>query len=282
MVYKTLVFVVALFQLFFGFSQIKGKCLDLEGKPIPYVNVTVKGKKIGTVSNLEGKFSLKDTKITNKDTLLFSHIQFVSKKIQVGNFNKKISLQENTEELDEIFISSKKQKVKEKIVGTKTTSSRVVLSFTSKNLGTEIGKIIRVKRKREYHIKEVSFNIGDFNCKSATFRINFYKIKKEYIKPEKEKIADNIIKVDKEGLVTVNFSNQELFFKDDFLVAIEWIDFETNNKGDYKNPKMYFSSTVFSGPFIFRSNPNLKWNTKKQKFNVGVGIFLKVDSYKIY
>jgi hypothetical protein len=55
---QTIVFCLFIFS-FFSYSQIKGKCVDENGKGIPYVNISVKGKAIGTVSNLEGHFSLK-------------------------------------------------------------------------------------------------------------------------------------------------------------------------------------------------------------------------------
>jgi hypothetical protein len=38
---------------------------------IPYVNISVKGKAIGTVSNLEGHFSFENASVSENDYLIF-------------------------------------------------------------------------------------------------------------------------------------------------------------------------------------------------------------------
>jgi hypothetical protein len=86
---------------------------------------------------------------------------------------KKIQLNAKVENLKEVIVSNKR-KVKEKIVGTKTETESLLIYFTSNSLGTEIGKIISVKRK-VYDLKNVQFN-PELGYKSATFRINFYTI----------------------------------------------------------------------------------------------------------
>jgi hypothetical protein len=45
------------------------------------------------------------------------------------------------------------RKVKEKIVGTKTETESLLIYFTSNSLGTEIGKIISVKKNKVYDLK---------------------------------------------------------------------------------------------------------------------------------
>jgi hypothetical protein len=71
---QTIVFCLFIFS-FFSYSQIKGKCIDENGKGIPYVNISVKGKAIGTVSNLEGTFLWKCICI-RKWLFNFSHLNF--------------------------------------------------------------------------------------------------------------------------------------------------------------------------------------------------------------
>ncbi|PQB08656.1 hypothetical protein BST83_09080 [Polaribacter filamentus] len=80
-------------------------------------------------------------------------------------------------------------------------------------------------------------------------------------------------------MIKFDLSNQYLSFENDFLVSIEWIDFENNENIEIENKTIFFSSTVFSGPFVWRNNTNLEWNKKRQKYNVGVGIHLKVERY---
>lgn len=76
-----------------------------------------------------------------------------------------------------------------------------------------------------------------------------------------------------------NLSKQYLSFEEDFLVAVEWIDYENKDDNSNEFNIIRFSSTVFSGHFVSRDNVNLEWENKKLTMNVGVGIHLKVKEY---
>ena len=261
------------------FAQIRGKCVDQYGKGIPYVNISIKEKSIGTVSNLNGDFFIEYSFIKENDAIIFSHLNFEKKTIEIPLKTNEIQLVTKIESLKEVVVSNRKRKFKEKIVGTKTETENIVTCFTSNNLGTEIGKIITVKKNKVYDLKSVQFNIPDFQYKSVTFRINFYEIKNDTISLIKENGKDNIIKITKSGMVKFDLTDQYLSFEKDFLVAVEWIDYENNGNNANESNMIQFSSTVFSGPYVSRDNVNLKWQNKKLIMNLGVGIHLKVNEY---
>lgn len=277
--YTALHFFACLFLTSCMYSQIAGKCVDNYGKGIPYVNISIKGKTIGTVSNSSGDFFIENSSINDKDSLIFSHLNFERKTKGIPLNTDVIQLDSKVHSLKEVVVSSKKRKYKEKIVGTQTASENIVTCFKSNNLGTEIGKIINVKKNKTYDLKSVQFNIPVFEYKSATFRINFYTITNNTINLIKENGIDNVIKITKSGMVKFDLSDQYLSFENDFLVAIEWIDFENNGNIDNEFNAIKFSSTVFSGPYVSRANVNLEWENIKLVMNLGVGIHLKVNEY---
>jgi hypothetical protein len=277
--YYKLLFIFCLLFSITSYSQIKGKCVDESGKGIAYVNISVKGKSFGTVSNLKGDFNFENFSFKENDSLIFSHLNFIKKTISIPLNIKEIPLSPKVESLEEIIVSNKRIKIKEKTVGTKTKSGNVVLYYTSKNLGAEIGKIIKVKKNKVFDLKNIKFNITDFGYKSATFRVNFYNISDGNIDLKKINETDNIVKVTNKGMVKIDLSSQYLSFDNDFLVSIEWIDFEDKVNIQKEDKAIMFSSTVFSGPFIRRDNINLKWIKKKVKYNIGLGIHLKVEQY---
>ena len=277
--YTALHFFACLFLTSCMYSQIAGKCVDNYGKGIPYVNISIKGKTIGTVSNSSGDFFIENSSINEKDSLIFSHLNFERKTKGIPLNTDVIQLDSKVHSLKEVVVSSKKRKYKEKIVGTQTTNENIVTCFKSNNLGTEIGKIINVKKNKTYDLKSVQFNIPVFEYKSATFRINFYTITNNTINLIKENGIDNVIKITKSGMVKFDLSDQYLSFENDFLVAIEWIDFENNGNIDNEFNAIKFSSTVFSGPYVSRANVNLEWENIKLVMNLGVGIHLKVNEY---
>lgn len=262
------------------FPQVIGKCFDNSGNPIPFLNISVKKSITGTVTDENGIFILKDDLQNDYDSLVFTHIGY---KMQTVSSNSrdtiKVIMQLSEYQLREVNIRPSDYIFKkEKIIGTKTTSDHVVLSFLSNNLGTEIGKIIEVKKNEKYKINIVYFHLSKFNFKNSTFRINFYKIdKNKIIDPTRANYSDIIKKVNSKGLIEIDVSNDNLEFENDFLVSIEWLDFtvqETNDENIENN--IFFSSTVFSGPLYFRGNNLLKWKELKGGYKMGLGIHLSV------
>jgi hypothetical protein len=53
-------------------------------------------------------------------------------------------------------------------------------------------------------------------------------------------------------MAKLDLSNQDLSFENDFLVAVEWIDFE-NKENSTNQDNVKFSSAVFSGPHVSRT-----------------------------
>ena len=96
-------------------KNISGTITDSNGEPIIGANVLEKGSTNGTVTDINGKFSLS---VPNKSTLVISYIGYVSKAIVVGNqtvFN--IQLTEDTQNLNEVVVTALGIKREEKALG---------------------------------------------------------------------------------------------------------------------------------------------------------------------
>lgn len=83
-------------------NTVTGIVLDPTGMPVIGANIMVKGTTSGTITDMDGKFSLD----VDKDvTLVISYIGFASQEIKVGNQTKlSISLKEDSEALDELVV----------------------------------------------------------------------------------------------------------------------------------------------------------------------------------
>jgi hypothetical protein len=261
-------------------SEVAGVCRDTSGKPIPYVNIGLKMTGNGTVSDENGVFQLTGDFHYDIDSLVFSHIGYLTKTICANRkdsiFIQLIPVQYK---LNEVKVSADKIIYKkEKIVGTKASTDHVVMSFASHNLGTEIGKIIKVKNGKKYKIEKVFFNISQFDYEKAVFRINFYPVlKADSISRTRINLNDIKKEVFNSGLIEVDVQNENLIFENDFLVSIEWIDFIEDSKlPNIIEKKICFNSTVFSGPFYSRTNNLSKWINEDYKFNVGLGIHMLI------
>ncbi|MDE6988657.1 MAG: SusC/RagA family TonB-linked outer membrane protein, partial [Bacteroides acidifaciens] len=77
---------------------------DNKGEPLIGVSVLVKGTTNGTVTNLDGKFSLK---VSAGDVLEFSYIGYAAQSVTIANANPlNIVLEEDTEVLDEVVVTA--------------------------------------------------------------------------------------------------------------------------------------------------------------------------------
>ena len=96
MKYLTAILFLIVFQLNALAQVLTGRIFDLSDKsPLNFVNIVVEGKSIGTTSDENGFFELRDH-LNEDDILFFSHVGFLSKKITVTEFtnsSKKIFLE---------------------------------------------------------------------------------------------------------------------------------------------------------------------------------------------
>lgn len=83
-------------------KKVTGQVLDNLGEPIIGANVTVKGTTIGTITDIDGKFSLD---ATDGDVLTISYIGYLPTEMKVkGNAPLKIQMSEDTQMLGEVVV----------------------------------------------------------------------------------------------------------------------------------------------------------------------------------
>lgn len=83
-------------------KTIRGKVTDNSGVPIIGANVVEKGTTNGTITDVEGNFSLN---VTPNSVLVFSYIGYNRKEIAAGEKqNLSVRLEEETESLDEVIV----------------------------------------------------------------------------------------------------------------------------------------------------------------------------------
>ncbi len=83
-------------------KQVSGKIVDAAGIPIVGANVVEKGTTNGTITDMDGNFTLE---VSEKSTLVVSYIGYASQEIVVGNQSRvSIKLQEDSEALDEVVV----------------------------------------------------------------------------------------------------------------------------------------------------------------------------------
>lgn len=83
-------------------GQVTGKVIDAMGE-LPGVSVVIKGTSNGTITDLNGQFTLPNVK--SSDVLVFSFIGYKTQEITVGNQKSlSVKMEEDTQTLDEVVV----------------------------------------------------------------------------------------------------------------------------------------------------------------------------------
>lgn len=97
-----LLFVLCTTAVFAQQKPIKGTVVDATGEPLIGVNVSVKGTTIGTITDVDGKYSLE---VPAKGTLVFSFIGYKTAEIPIGSQSVvDQTLNEDTQNIDEVVV----------------------------------------------------------------------------------------------------------------------------------------------------------------------------------
>ncbi len=258
--------------LFFAQNSMKGEILDAKTKRgLPYVNIGVVGKNVGTVSAPNGSFQLRLPANLDNEELKISMVGYKSQTHRVDEFKKKMAagsvvlLAPANLTLPEVVVVPKYTKTK--VLGNRTTSRKMTDGFAGDLLGREGGAMIKLKKRfRPAQVLNCRISIARNDYDSIKFRLNFYSIKDDlpFEKlPQKDIIISSTIK---QGIIEVDLEPYNIILKDDFVVTLEWIE-------DFGNERLLFSMGLLGSKTVFRYTSHANW----EKYNfVGPGITVTI------
>ena len=82
---------------------VRGIVLENNGQSVPGVSVTVKGTNFGTVTSIEGRFTIS---IASGGTLVFKSLGYVSQEVVVKEANISVTLQPDSKSLNEVVVTA--------------------------------------------------------------------------------------------------------------------------------------------------------------------------------
>lgn len=246
-------------------SILRGRILDQEGQPMPYVNVGVPGCS-GTVSDLNGDFQLSVSECKGSDTLRISMIGYkpVIYLLQSIPQPFNVRLEQSRYELNEVKVRAGKLKEKER--GNFTQSDNMIAGFKSNDLGSEL--VIKISVKDDAWIKKFKFYIAQSIFDTLFFRLNVYKMQNG--KPG-ESLLNHPIYVtttSKKGWNSVNLEKYDIVADSDFAIGLEWI--RDLKKGDVSKGLM-FSVGFLNKNCFYRKASQQEWNNTGY-FGVGFNV----------
>lgn len=116
-------------------KSISGQVNDENGMPLPGATVSIRDTKIGTITDFDGKFTLKVD--ANSKFLVISSIGYQTQELPIGNKTEfKVSLKPSSEGLDEVVVVGYGTQKKESLVSAITTIPVGEIKGPSSNLTT--------------------------------------------------------------------------------------------------------------------------------------------------
>ncbi|WP_176221447.1 TonB-dependent receptor [Massilibacteroides vaginae] len=118
-------------------KKVTGAITDQKGEPIIGANVVEKGTTNGTITDMDGKFSLQ---VEDKAILLVSYIGYLEQNINTaGKTTVNVLLQENTQALEEVVVVGYGVQKKANLTGAVSTVSQDV--FENKSMSTPLAAL---------------------------------------------------------------------------------------------------------------------------------------------
>jgi hypothetical protein len=223
-----------------SFSQTySGQLIDQQsGKAVAYANIGIININVGTVSDINGWFSIALNPTNDKDTLRISCIGYKGKQYLVSSFKKyilnseqqQIELSPISYTLDEILI--KPVKTKTYTLGYYCESgSAYGNAFYSKELGTEMGVVMKLPRKKDKaFLKSIRFYVGEFTFDTFPVRLNIYTLKNGL--PYENILREPIfLEINSSGEYIVNLQSQYITVNGNFFVSLEYFKIPDQSEG---------------------------------------------------
>ncbi|MGI4823926.1 MAG: carboxypeptidase-like regulatory domain-containing protein [Janthinobacterium lividum] len=222
-----LVFLLALVATSARAQLIKGRVSDVKtGQPLPFVNIGVVGKALGTVTNEQGQYQLTFQESLAADTVRISYLGYQALKLPLRQLSAQpnVLLSSAPVSLSEVQVSAKNAFRRARTLGFTGNSETATLTINSKDLGAEIGTVINLKHKPT-KVLTTNFNVAYNRVGKFTFRVNLYRLGADG-KPTDEKLLRREIVVNTEvakGPITIDLTPDKLILDEDFFLAVEWI-----------------------------------------------------------
>jgi hypothetical protein len=253
-IYPILFILVVCSKIAFAQTQSSGNVVDAKtNEKLPFVNVGIIGKGIGTVTNNDGNFIL-NLPANGADSLRVSMVGYVPQSFLVADLAKhadhlNIKLVPAVTELNEVKVKNRKWKTA--VLGNTTTSQGTNAGFTTNRLGHEIGAIIKIKRAPT-GLKRFNASLVDYGSDSVKLRLNIYSVKDGL--PNQNLLHENIFvtvhKGDKQ--ISINLEPYDIMVDDNFFVSLEWIQ-SVRGRG------LMFSASLLSSAIISRETSQANW-----------------------
>lgn len=208
-------------------QPISGRATDARtGQPLPFVNIGVVGKALGTVSNEQGQYELAFQESLASDTVRVSYLGYQPRLLTLRQLRAQpaVALSPAAVALAEVRVQGKSRGWRTRTLGYAGTSETTTLHLDAKSLGAETGTVIYLKH-RPTKVLQANFNVARNQVGTVVLRINLYRLDAKG-RPINEKLLHREVIVRTavaHGPLTVDLAPDNLLLSEDFFLSLEWV-----------------------------------------------------------
>lgn len=217
-------------------AVLSGKVIDpMERSPLPFVNIGIKNKNLGTISGPDGSFSVTIPATFNNDSLTFSLVGYSELTIPIENMEKKlIPLLPKPKTFDEVLISTTALKEKKFGIYKRRNIGPHFIDGIIQNY--DIFEIAQIIPFPDYNCKLNSVNlyISDGSHDTVIYRLNLYHFDGSI--PSTRLTEKTILKKEKlkEGWLEIDISSLEIYAKGNVAASVEFLSPQAGSHVSYE------------------------------------------------
>lgn len=231
-----------------------------DGVGVPYATIIVSGTNFGTVTDFEGRFSLKNA--PTADSLRLSAVGFASISYAISDLSELIPLllQRTSYDLSAVEVKASAF-TRSKTLGGTPKSDKLVCFFLHGQEGEQIGR--RLKPGRECLAQSARISVVSTNADSVLCRLRFYPILNDTVSSSAVLHQDVFLTIDRAGIIEVDLKPYDIILPPEIVLAIELID------PPVPNQFIYFGGSLFKRNAIYRTHSASPWREGSTNKNVG-------------
>ncbi|MBO2030268.1 carboxypeptidase-like regulatory domain-containing protein [Siccationidurans ginsengisoli] len=208
-------------------QAISGRMTDARtGQPLPFVNIGVVGKALGTVSNEQGQYGLAFREPLAADTVRVSYLGYQPRLLTLRQLQGQpnLALSPAAVALAEVRVQAISRAWRDRQLGFSGNSENSTLSLEPKDLGAETGTVIYLKRKPT-NVLKANFNVAYNHVGNVTLRVNLYRLDAKG-RPTNDKLLHREVilrTAAAHGPISVDLTPDNLLLSEDFFLSLEWV-----------------------------------------------------------
>lgn len=243
-------------------------------EPLEFVSIGVVGKDVGTVSDIDGSYSIHIGSEYDADSIRFSCIGYHPFTMKVSEYrvqaSKTVSLRQQDVVLNDVLVNS--STFEDKTLGNNFKGRFIKCGFRDNNKGYELGVLLKIKKRAL--LQELICNIASTTYDSVFYRINVYK---EIDKGSFENILrapiymSRKIEDTKLNTLTLDLTPYNIVVEGNTLVTVEHIV-------DMGEGYLFFSSKFIRGSkSYYRQTSQGNWLEVPHNIRLGIAVRAKVE-----